>query len=148
MEGSLTTRVVLDTSVYVAILRDARFARNFRSRYEAEVPRTYMSSVVVQELLAGAWGARQRRQAEYLSRPFERVGRVVAPTHRVWKEAGLLAARIAEREPAARSKLRTGLLNDILIALSARSIGATVVTRNRVDFQLIQAVAPFRLEVL
>lgn len=90
-----------------------------------------MSSVVVQKLLAGAWGARQRRQAEYLYRPSERVGRVVAPTHRVWKEAGLLAARIAEREPAARSKFRTGLQNDILIALSAR-----------------QAVAPFRLEVL
>lgn len=148
MEGALTTRVVLDTSVYLAILRDARFARSFRPRYEAEVARTYMSSVVVQELLAGTWGVRQRQQAESLFRPFERVGRLITPTHRVWREAGLTAARIAERKPAERSKLRIGLLNDMLIALSARSIGAAVLTRNRGDFQLIQAFAPFRLEIL
>jgi predicted nucleic acid-binding protein len=50
--------------------------------------------------------------------------------------------------PQLRSKLSQGLLNDILIALSGRSIGATVVTRNREDFQLIQRVRPFSLEVI
>jgi predicted nucleic acid-binding protein len=104
--------------------------------------------VVVQELVAGAWDAHGRRQAEHLYRPFERVGRVVTPTHGVWKQAGLLWATIAKRRPAARSKLRAGLLNDMLIALSARSIGAMVVTRNRDDFRLIQTFAPFRLAVV
>ena len=148
MEASLISRVVLDTSVYVAILRDPRFARDFRPRYETGVSRTHVSSVVVQELLAGASDARGRRQAEALYRPFERVGRVVTPTHEVWKDAGGLWAIIARRAPAARSKLRASLLNDILIALSARSIGATAVTRNEDDFRLIQAFAPFRLAVV
>lgn len=148
MEPSLTLRVVLDPSVYLAILRDRRFAQHFRPRYEADIARTHVSSVVVQELLAGAWDAHGRRQAEYLYRLFERVGRVVTPTHRVWTDAGVLWATIAKRKSAARSKLHAGLLNDILIALSARSIGAMVVTRNRDDFRLIQAFAPFRLVVV
>src|SRR5712691_1589573 len=119
MERALTLRVVLDTSVYLAILRDDRFAQEFRPRYEADLSRTHVSSVVVQELLAGAWGVRGRRQAKYLYRPFERVGRIVTPTHQMWKQAGGVWAAIAQRKTAARSKLRAGLLNDILIALSA-----------------------------
>jgi predicted nucleic acid-binding protein len=34
-----------------------------------------------------------------------------------------------------------------LIALSARSIGATVVTQNERDYRAIQAVRPFRLVI-
>lgn len=148
MEGALITRVVVDTSVYVAVLRDPSFAREFRPRYERELSRTYASSVVVQELLAGAWTVRERRQAAELYGPFERVRRLVTPSHGVWKDAGALIAVMGRRVPGLRSKLRSGLLNDILIALGARTIGARVVTRNRSDFELIRQFRPFRLEVV
>jgi len=46
-----------------------------------------------------------------------------------------------------RSKL-PALLNDILIALSARRIGATVVTHNARDFRLIQRYRPFSLRAV
>jgi len=39
-------------------------------------------------------------------------------------------------------------VNDVLIALSARASGAVVVTQNERDFRAIQAIRPFRLEVV
>ena len=36
------------------------------------------------------------------------------------------------------------IVNDVLIALSARSIGATVVTQNERDYRAIQFVRPFQ----
>jgi predicted nucleic acid-binding protein len=57
-------------------------------------------------------------------------------------------ATLFEKIPQVRSKLSRGLLNDILIALSSRSIGATVVTRNEEDFRLIQQYRAFLLEII
>ena len=144
----MTACVLFDTSVYLDILRSEDFAREFRARYLRDIPRTYLSSVVVQELLAAAHGLRQQRLAAHLYGPFERVRRLVTPTHQVWKDAGLLTAALWRQAPRFRDKLTSGLLNDILVALSGRSIGATVVSRNRGDFELIRSVRLFRLEVI
>jgi len=38
--------------------------------------------------------------------------------------------------------------NDVLIALSARRIGATVITQNRKDFEAIQSVKDFKLKIV
>lgn len=144
----MTVRLLYDTSVYISVLRDAAFAVSFRPRYIRDIPFTLCSSVVVQELLAGAHTSRHRRQAAALYEPFERARRIVTPTHLVWKEAGVVVAMLFAQMPQLRSKLSQGLLNDMLIALSGRATGATVVTRNRDDFLLIQRVKPFRLEVI
>jgi predicted nucleic acid-binding protein len=66
----------------------------------------------------------------------------------VWKEAGMVIATLLEQTPQFRSKLASGLLNDILIALSGRTIGATVVTCNGQDFRLIQQFRAFTLQVI
>src|SRR5213078_5118011 len=146
--AAVSSRLVFDTSVYIAILRDARFAASFRARYRRDVPRTHMCSVVVQELLAVARTARHRRLAAALYEPFERARRVVVPTHRVWKDAGAVLATLWNRLPAARSRVARGLVNDALIALTARSIGAAVVTRNEKDFRLVREVRTFNLEIV
>jgi predicted nucleic acid-binding protein len=39
------------------------------------------------------------------------------------------------------------IVNDVLIALSARSIEATVVTQNERDYRAIQSVRRFRLAI-
>ena len=148
MGAEVSPRLVFDTSVYIAILRDGRFAGSFRERYRRDVPHTHMCSVVVQELLAGARSARHRRLAAALYEPFERVRRIVVPTHRVWKDAGTVLATLWSRLPAARSRVARGLVNDALIALTARSIGAGVVTRNEKDFRLIREIRPFHLEIV
>jgi predicted nucleic acid-binding protein len=141
-------QVLFDTSVYVEVLRNGEFARGFRPRYARDLPHTHFSAVVVQELLAGARTPWQRRQALALFEPFERVGRIAVPTYACWKEAGRILATLYEREPSARDKLRRGLLNDILIALTATRLGALVVTRNGDDFELIRRIKPFSLELV
>ena len=144
----MTTPLLFDTSVYVSILRNAPFAAEFRPRYLRDIPLTYFSSVVVQELLAGACTPRQRRQITALYEPFERVRRIITPSHLVWKEVGRVVAVVLEKTPQLRSKLASGLLNDILMALSARSIGARVVTGNGQGFRLIQQFRVFALEII
>jgi predicted nucleic acid-binding protein len=45
-------------------------------------------------------------------------------------------------------RTRFRLVNDCLIALSSRQVGATVITRNERDFRPIQQVAPFSLIIV
>ena len=60
----------------------------------------------------------------------------MTPTERHWIDAAEILARIKEREGYDAGKIRDlGL--DVLIALSARSIGATLVTCNEADFRAI-----------
>jgi predicted nucleic acid-binding protein len=54
-------------------------------------------------------------------------------------------ARIARQEAGLRSRIHR-LWNDGLIAMSARQIGATVITQNVRDFELLRRYVRFELE--
>jgi len=135
--------MVFDTNVYVAALREGLGGASF-GRLEEAAPRTFLASVVSAELRAGALDEAGRRAVIELGQHFQRVGRVVVPTAGSWNDAGDLLARIARREPSFRTKVR-GLWNDALIALSARQIGATLVTENLHDFELLRRYVRFEL---
>ena len=79
--------------------------------------------------------------------PMKRTGRVITPTFDDWVTASEVVTAIEENEKSWRSKLPV-ILNDILIALSARQIGATLLTYNRDDFRLIRRHTDFSLRVL
>ena len=115
--------------------------------YDKDAPGIYFSSVVAQELLAGVRSPAGRKHVEILFRPFEKVGRVVTPSHNQWKAAGGILAKVLEDRPNLKSKL-PALVNDCLLALSARSLGATLYTRNRDDFILLQRIRSFSLVVI
>jgi len=70
---------------------------------------------------------------------------IVNPTYQNWKDAGLIVIKIALRQPNLKSK-KIALINDTLIALSCRDIGATVVTQNIEDFKLIRRFISFRFQ--
>jgi predicted nucleic acid-binding protein len=137
-------RVVFDTNVYVAALREGVSGPSF-GRLEEAAPRTFLAAVVSAELRAGALDDAGRKVVVELVRRFHRLGRVVVPTAGSWDDAGDLLARIARREPGLRTKVRS-LWNDVLIALSARQIGARVVTENLRDFRLLNRYVRFELE--
>ena len=136
-------RIVIDTNLYVDWLN----ARQHESVLFQRDAVKYLSAVVVLELRAGALSTRDRRLLDRMVAPFAKAGRILLPTVRVYEEAGTVLSRLQ----AARGYDRVGaaaLVNDVLIALSARSIGATVITQNASDFRVIQTVRPFQLEIV
>lgn len=138
---------LIDTDLYIDLIQSGNTLPIIRELYDKEAPGIYFSSVVIQELLTGARSPAARRHVETLFRPFERAGRIVTPSHKQWKEAGDVLARALNLRPDLKSKLPT-LVNDCLLALSARSIGAILYTRNRDDFVLLKGVRSFSLVVI
>ncbi|MGH7820145.1 MAG: type II toxin-antitoxin system VapC family toxin [Candidatus Binatia bacterium] len=137
MSSEISGKVLFDTSVYLRILRSEVYARKHRERFARLAPRTYLCSIVAAELHAGARTIQGMRLIDGLLSPYARVGRVVFPIHADWVDQGKVLASLAIEQPAFRSKL-PGLQNDVLIGLSARRIGATVLTENSRDFALIR----------
>ena len=140
-------KYILDTNLYVEASRSAVRREQFRMMFFPLLPLTYLSAVVAYELIVGTADRRSLTDVQELVNPLERTGRVVTPTFDDWTEASAVTTAIHVRDTGWRSKL-PALLNDILIALSARRIGAIVVTGNRADFVLIRSHTAFALRVL
>lgn len=139
--------VLLDTNVYLFAMKSDSGADFFERRFLPLTFQTVLSSVVVEELYAGALDAGAVRLVERYVGALERTGRVVTPTFQDWKKAGKLVAQITRKEPGRKSKVQQ-MLNDLLLALSARRIGADLFTYNGDDFELIRRHTPFSLKVL
>jgi predicted nucleic acid-binding protein len=138
--------LVFDTTVYIAAIRGGVFSPAFRL-LEEKLPRTHLAAVVSAELLAGATDEAARRAVHHFVRRAHQVRRVLTPGANTWERAGSYLGTIRRSEPHLRSKIPT-LWNDLLIALCARQVGATVVTHNAQDFELLRRYVPFQLHVL
>lgn len=122
-------KFVLDTNVFVDAFRDEAFADALSGFLEHALPWTYLSAVVVQELAAGARTPRQVRALEFsILRPFQRRGRVFAPSPDAFRESGRLLAELAGREGWPAVHANPSLANDALLAASCREQGFTLVT--------------------
>lgn len=140
-------KYLLDTNVYLEAFRSEQRKVQFRQAFFPLLPATFLASVVAYELNVNAKDGRTRTLLQELIRPMEQTGRVVSPTFIDWVEAAAVVTAIEEKARGWRSKLPS-LLNDILIALCARRIGAILVTYNKDDFQLIRRHKDFSLRVL
>jgi predicted nucleic acid-binding protein len=136
-------RIVVDTNVYVDWINKGRHEEVLFARNTVR----YLSAVVLMELRAGASSPGDRRLLDRLQQAFEKAGRVLTPSRRVFAEAGDILGRLRTERGFGVAASRS-IANDVLIALSARSIGATVVTGNRRDYEAIQTVRPFRLSIV
>ena len=133
--------MVLDTSVYVSSLNQGLHAEWLLGPGVVRC----LSAVVLMELRVGATTRRARRAVSQLVRPYETSGRLVAPSARLFDEAAIVLQRLRMRGLEVR---RASLVNDVLIALTARAMGATVVTANAADFQAIRDSRRFSLHVI
>jgi predicted nucleic acid-binding protein len=140
-------KYLLDTNVYLGAFRSEQKKAQFRQTFFPLLPATHLSSVVAYELYVNAQDSRTRSLTQEFIRPMERSGRVITPTFDDWVEASDIVTAIEQKDRGWRSKL-PALLNDILIALCARRIGATLLTYNKDDFQLIHRHKDFSLRVL
>ena len=102
---------LIDTDLYIDLIQTGTTLPIIRELYDKDAPGIYFSSIVAQELLAGARSPAGRRRAEILFRPFERVGRLVTPNHNQWKDAGAMLAKILHIRSDLRAKL-PGLVNE------------------------------------
>ena len=122
---------VIDTSVYIGHWERGLYANSLAEVRKAFVVRH--SAVVLSELRRGA---RTREAARTVARLRDLAPDVWEPTARDWWEAGRIIQTLGDAHDWDRNK-RRDFQNDVLLALTARGHGATVVTANREDFDIL-----------
>lgn len=132
------TKYVTDTQLLIRAMRYAAEAERLKIFLSAFAPSVYLCSVVAQELLAGARPEEMRSLERTFILPFERLERAVAPTHPSWTRAG----RILQLLRRSGYTITPALTNDVLIAVSAVQIGATVIHDNERDYAAISRHLP------
>lgn len=133
-------KVVLDTNLYIGWLNAGLHANAMIGPGLVR----YLSAVVTMELRVGAATLPARRAVDRLVRGYDAGGRHVAPARAVFDSAGRTLRMLKETG----REIRLGsLVGDVLIAHTARSIGATVLTADR-DFEAIRSVLDFELEMV
>jgi predicted nucleic acid-binding protein len=130
--------VIFDTSVFIDHLRTGRH----QERIDSVSGLIRTSSVVLAELWRGATKPAERAFLKAL----EKNHPVLTPTEKNWLESGQLLSKLHSDKGFLPDKLRD-LHFDVLIALTARSHGARLITSNRGDFELIREYRDFYLEV-
>jgi predicted nucleic acid-binding protein len=129
---------ILDTSVLVDEFRTDRH----RERISALSGAVRNSAVVLAELWRGA----RSKSDQALLKALENKAAVLTPTANNWLESGQILLSMCSDYGFQGPRLRD-LHFDVLIALTARSHGATLITSNRSDFEMIHRYRPFSFEV-
>lgn len=138
------TRFILDTNLYIAADRDAMAAGQLAAFYAAFLPVTWFHAVVAQELLLGAVDARRGTliRNAYI-RPFESRARILTPTFANWARSGEVVAQLVRERAISPGGFGRSFLNDVVLAVSCRTAGVTLITNNVVDFERIRRVERF-----
>ena len=131
-------KVLIDTCVYIDWLNQGRHDEVMLGTGIVR----YLSAVVAVELRAGAQHRGARDAISALIRAYRSAGRLAGPSSEVFDRAGGLLRQL---KLAGRDVRQASLCNDVLIALTARSIGASVVTVNLDDFAAIRRIERFDL---
>lgn len=134
----MSNLVVFDTSIFIDHLRTGVY----RQQIAETTGLVRNSAVVLAEL---SRGATKPTEQEFVAR-LARNHPVLTPTEKNWLESGRLLSRIRTEKGFRGEKLRD-LHFDLLIALTARSAGARLVTSDRADFELIASYRGLQLEI-
>ena len=129
---------LVDSSVYIRGFREPDFGDDLRVFHRHMLPSLVLSAVVASEVLVGALTPdRERTFRRGILEPFRLRRRLHVPTGSTWDRATTIDRRM-RRRPSLRGRLdQRSFFQDILIAASARDLGATVVTLNMKDFEVI-----------
>ncbi len=125
-------KILLDTNVFIDFLR-AELHADWVFGGKAPVIR-FVSALVFLELSLGANTPKRKQAIERIEAAFPG-NRVIAPASSLFPRAGRLYPIVYEGRAGGSDRL--GPMNDLLIALTAREIGAAVVTSNIADFTRI-----------
>ena len=137
MAVSVTGKVLLDTNVFIDYLR-ADLHGDWIFGGVGNIIR-FLSSVVLMELRLGADTLRRRRAVDRIQTAFP-TGRLIAPLPALFDHAGRLFRALHGDGSGIADRL--GPIDDLLIALTAWQMGATVVTSNLQEFRQIATRLP------
>ena len=136
-------KYAVDTNLFIRAFRDPAANAALVRFHAAFAPFEYLSAVVAQELRAGV---RSHADLTRLERDilgvFERRGRVLAPSAAAWQQSGNVLAELAWTEGLEVGRVSKAFGNDVLLALSCREAGVTLVTDNTADFERIGRIVP------
>jgi len=132
MAVSVAGKVLLDTNIFIDFLR-AGLHEDWVLGRGGNVTR-FVPAVVLLELRLGTDTPKRKKVIERLYRALPS-GRVLAPTAQAFDQAGVLFRLLYGNGSGLRDRL--GPINDLLIAVTARHIGATVITGNLLEFRRI-----------
>lgn len=134
----MSNLILFDTSIFIDHLRTGCH----QERIDTLSGLIRTSSVVLAELLQGAT---KPAEISFL-KELQKNHPILSPTEKNWLESGQILAKMRADKGFTPDKLRD-LHFDLLIALTARTHGARLISSNRVDFELIRAYRDFVLEV-
>ena len=132
-------KVVYDTCLYIDFLRSRSHEDFFLDRNHIR----FLSPVVMMELLAGSKTNKDKNGLKQLFKPYIKSDRVIQFGLKEYFQAGEILSRIRKKD----GTIKPGFSHDVLIALSASSVGATVLTANKKDFERIRKAHPYKLEI-
>lgn len=130
-------KVMYDTCLYVDLLRAGLHMDLFSSRNQLR----YMSAIVMLELRAGTANKSSVRTVDRLLTPYIKANRIILPQQNHYYLTGACATKLSAKGHNAKA-----LLNDILIAICAKSVGATLFTSNKRDYEVIRKEFSFPVE--
>ena len=130
-------KVLLDTNVLIDFLRAGMHAEWVLSGHGTVV--RFISAVALLELRLGADTPKRKKAVDRLQQAFQS-GRILGLTPSLLDHAGRLFRTMYGNASGLSDRL--GPMNDVLIALTAREIGATVVTSNVLEFRRIAGKVP------
>jgi predicted nucleic acid-binding protein len=127
---------ILDTSVYIDNLRSGRFKQEILDLKFV----VRLSAVVLAELSRGGRSREMKRFVDDLAKNL----RIITPNEREWIQSGRIVNRLVAAKGFDVHKTRE-IHFDVLIALTARRIGAYLVTCNVDDFTAVGEFLDFNL---
>ena len=130
-------KVLLDTNVLIDFLRAGIHAEWVLSGHGTVV--RFISAVALLELRLDADTPKRKKAVDRLQQAFQS-GRILGLTPSLLDHAGRLFRTMYGNASGLSDRL--GPMNDVLIALTAREIGATVVTSNVLEFRRIAGKVP------
>ena len=131
-------KVVFDTSVYIGVFNNGLFQDEINGFNKI----MYLVHPVLHELWMGAKGRKEVNHLIHFGANFIKSGRLVVPVASTQILIGKVCQKLRFSGKLDPSFPR--IYNDVSIALLARQIGATIVTRNISDFEMIHKVVDFR----
>lgn len=127
-------KVLLDTNVLIDFLRAGMHGEWVLGGHGTVV--RFVSGIALLELRLGADTPKRKKAVDQLQQAFSS-GRTLGLTPSILDRAGKLFRIMYGNASGLTDRLRP--MNDVLIALTAREIGATIVTGNVLEFRRIAA---------